>query len=208
VSANTERKILGVALRMALLMSLAACASNSGQTPADSMGQGGLNSHTGSRIGWLTSGNSRISPWFRWGHKEDGIQGDLADKRLLNSKAARYPDFAYRLLDRVSAAVRELEVKKISATELPPDLRAVVITGVLNGRGKLTELALEQHSGRLAVDNLVLEACRRGLWANDPPPGPLGADGSYRVRIEAWVRNYGVDGIANRFRTQMGIALL
>ncbi len=173
------------------------------------MEQGGLTSHTGSRLAWLTTGNSRISPWFRWGHKQDGIPGDSPDERLLNSKAARYPDFAYRLLHRVSAAVRELEVKKISPIELPPDLSAVVVTGVLNGRGKLTELVLEQHSGRLAVDNVVLEACRRGLWANDPPPGPLGTDGSYRVRIEAWVGNFGpADALANGFRTQMGIALL
>jgi len=128
--------------------------------------------------------------------------------RLLNAKAAQFPQFAEALLRRLFAAAQELERGDISRHKLG-DLKPVVITAVMSKEGRPQELVLEEHSGAGAVDKLMIEACKQGLWGSNPPAEIVDADGIYRLKIEARLKSFNdPDGAHWNFETDLGLALL
>jgi hypothetical protein len=131
-------------------------------------------------------------------------------ERLLNKKAAQYDMLSMRVMDQLFAAIEKLEDDDpVARLKLPRDLRPVIITGTLNRNGKLQELLIEQHSGVAAVDKMVVQACKRGLYINNPPPGALNPEGVYKVRLETRLENYAsMDGETWEFKTYLGMALL
>jgi hypothetical protein len=78
----------------------------------------------------------------------------------------------------------------------------------MSAGGKLKELIIDQRSGVAAVDKLVIDGCKKGLWSRNSPPGAL-SNGQYRLRIEAMIVNYTFNrnGIYT-FDTRVGLALL
>src|SRR5204863_4102626 len=123
--------------------------------------------------------------------------------------AARFALFSQALIHQVFVAAQEFERKSIATETLPPDIGQTVVSAKMTPAGHLQELVLEKHSGSGAVDHVVIEACRKGLWTENPPPKALAADGFYRIRIEARITNFNrptQERIWN-FDTSLGIAL-
>src|SRR5579863_7046632 len=112
---------------------------------------------------------------------------------LMNAKAQKYDEFAYALLKQTLAAAQALEPKKFEQRKLSSELKPVLLTAVMTPGGRLTDITIEQHSGDIAVDQLVIEACKRGLWARNPPPAALASDGNYRLRIRGIIYNESFD---------------
>lgn len=132
------------------------------------------------------------------------------EERLLNRKAARFDMLSMRILDQLSGSMRDLEDQEpIVRMKLPTELRPVIVTGYLTPQGKLREIVIEQHSGVAAVDKMVVKACKRALYINNPPADALSGNGDYEMRIEARIENYStLDSEHWQFKTYIGLAIL
>jgi hypothetical protein len=129
--------------------------------------------------------------------------------RLLNAKAAQFGTFAGTILDRIYARLIEAErTEEISRTKLPTEIKAVVITAVLDKRGKLTQLILEQHSGKSKIDQMMLDVCRKSIWYENPPIEALASDGTYQLTIRLKLENYASSDEAHwSFITDLGLGI-
>ena len=131
-----------------------------------------------------------------------------AEERLLNAKAARFAEFSGTLVHQVLVAAIGLEHGEIETKVVPDNANPVIITAIMNKDGKLGELIVEQRSGSGAVDHLMVEACKLGLWAGNPPPEAM-TDGEYRIRIEGRLKNFSTSDQQHwEFETHVGLALL
>src|ERR1700684_1962760 len=111
--------------------------------------------------------------------------------RMLNTKAAKFGNFTADILNHIYARLMIAErSEEISRTKLPTDLRPVVITAIMDKNGKLTELILEQHSGKARIDQMMLDVCRKSIWYENPPVEALSGDGNYRLTIKLKLENY------------------
>jgi hypothetical protein len=120
-----------------------------------------------------------------------GNEANPGTVRLLNAKAAQFGDFSALILDRIYARLIEAErSEEISRSRLPTELRPVVITAILNKSGKLTELILEQHSGKAKIDQMMLDVCKKSIWYENPPAAAISADGTYQLTIKLKMQNY------------------
>jgi hypothetical protein len=139
-----------------------------------------------------------------------GTEENPGTEKLLNSKAAQFTAFSDDLANHLYAELRRREMDdQIARVKLPDDLRPVVITATIDKQGKLTELVLEQHSGKSLVDQLFLNACKKALWLQNPPPQALSDTGDYRVRIEGKLTTWASVGDGRwRYKTWIGIGLL
>jgi hypothetical protein len=130
------------------------------------------------------------------------------DERLLNAKAAKFAEFSHTLLHQVYVAARDLELGELRTKILPENTPAVVITAIMDKDGKLRELIIEQRSGSGVLDHLMVDACKQGLWTNNPPPEAL-TDGEYQIRIEGRLKNFSTTDQRHwEFETHLGLALL
>jgi hypothetical protein len=139
-----------------------------------------------------------------------GTDTNPGTEKLLNAKADQYAVFANDLANHLFAELRRREVDdQIARVKLPDDLKPVVITATLDKQGNLTELVLEQHSGKTLVDKLFIDACKKALWARNPPVGALADTGVYRIRIEGKLTTWAsVENGRWRYKTWIGIGLL
>ena len=113
--------------------------------------------------------------------------------KLANAKAEQYSEFSYALLRQTLEAARAVEPDVLKRRKVRTDLAPVVLTALMNRKGVLTEIAIDQHSGDRAVDRAIIDACKRGLWSRNPPLGARTGDGTYRLRIEGLIINYSID---------------
>jgi len=129
--------------------------------------------------------------------------------RLLNTKAAKFGSFSGIILDRIYARLIKAErTEEISRTQLPTEVKAVVITAVMDKHGKLTELILEQHSGKSKIDQMFLDVCRKSIWYENPPVEALSSDGTYQLTIRLKLENYAsMDEKHWSFTTDLGLGL-
>jgi hypothetical protein len=129
--------------------------------------------------------------------------------RLLNSKAAEFGSFSGVILDRIYARLIEAErTEEISRTKLPTEIKAVIITAVMDKRGKLTQLILEQHSGKSKIDQMMLDVCRKSIWYENPPVEALSGDGTYQLTIRLKLENYASSDEAHwSFITDLGLGI-
>ncbi len=129
--------------------------------------------------------------------------------RLLNSKAAKFGSFSGVILDRIYARLIEAErTEEISRTKLPTEIKAVIITAVMDKSGKLTELILEQHSGKSKIDQMMLDVCRKSIWYENPPVEALSGDGTYQLTIRLKLENYASSDETHwNFITDLGLGI-
>lgn len=131
------------------------------------------------------------------------------DARLVNAKAAQYPEFAYDIANRTLAVAQDMAPQKLEQHRLPEDIKPIVLTAVMTAEGKLTDIYIEHRSGFSAVDQLFIDACKKGIWARNPPPAALSSDGSYRLRIEGVIYNYSYNHENQyTYATYVGLGLL
>jgi hypothetical protein len=131
-----------------------------------------------------------------------------ASERLLNAKAEKFGEFSNTLLHQVLVAATGLEHGEMETKVVPDNVNPVIITAIMNKDGKLKELIVEQHSGSGALDHLMVEACKQGLWAGNPPPEAM-TGGEYRIRIEGKLKNFSTSDQKHwEFETHVGLALL
>jgi hypothetical protein len=139
------------------------------------------------------------------------VHGDAAaasDRKLLNAKARKFPEFSYALLNQTLVAAQALEAAKLEEHKLPDEIKPMILTAVITSDGKLTDLAIEQHSGVGAVDRIIIDACKQGLWTMNPPEAARAQNGVFRMRIEAMINNAGYDREGNsHYVTHLGLAL-
>jgi hypothetical protein len=112
------------------------------------------------------------------------------DARLLNAKAAQYPEFAYDIVNRTLVVAQDMAPKKLEQHRLPDNIKPVVLTAVMTPEGKLTDIYIEHRSGFSAVDQLFIDACKKAIWARNPPAAALSSDGTYRLHFEGIIFNY------------------
>jgi len=138
-----------------------------------------------------------------------GNESNPGTVRLLNAKAAQFGDFSALILDRIYARLIEAErSEEISRTRLPTDLRAVVITAILNKSGKLTELILEQHSGKAKIDQMMLDVCKKSIWYENPPTAAISGDGTYKLTIKLKMENFASSDEHHwSFTTDLGLGI-
>jgi len=123
--------------------------------------------------------------------RQAGTDANPGEERLLNAKAAMFANFSQVMLDRIFAQLQLAErEEEISSTKLPTDIKPVVITAIMDRSGKLTELILEQHSGRARIDQMMIAVCKKAIWYRNPPPEALSGDGSYKLTIKCKLTNY------------------
>jgi hypothetical protein len=139
-----------------------------------------------------------------------GDEKHPGEVRLLNKKAAQFDALSMRVLDQIFVEASSLEQRdEISHFKLPLDLKPVIITGTLNRDGVLKELVVEQHSGTAAIDRMMVDACKKGMYLRNPPPDARDAAGNYKLRIEARMENFAsMDGEHWQFKTYLGLAIL
>lgn len=120
-----------------------------------------------------------------------GTDANPGEQRLLNAKAAKFANFSQVILDRIFAQVQLAErEEEISSTKLPTDIKPVVITAIMDKSGKLTELILEQHSGRARIDQMMIAVCKKAIWYRNPPPEALSGDGNYKFTVQCKLKNF------------------
>jgi hypothetical protein len=131
------------------------------------------------------------------------------DRTLLNAKARKFPEFSYALLNQTLVIAEQLEPGKLEGRKLPDEIKPMILTATMTSEGKLTDIAIEQHSGLGTVDRIIIDACKQGLWSMNPPPAALADNGMFRMRIDAAVNNYDHNLTGKyRYTTHLGIALL
>jgi hypothetical protein len=139
-----------------------------------------------------------------------GVASAPGKELLANAKAQQFPIFTRTLLHQVfvAAQVEERDVS-FSRERLPREIKPVVVSATMNKNGRLTQLILEQSSSTGAVDQLMVRACKTGLWTNNPPPAALSSTGDYRIRIEALINNYNNQTAEEvwSFSTELSLAL-
>jgi hypothetical protein len=138
-----------------------------------------------------------------------GNEANPGTVRLLNAKAAQFGNFSALILDRIYARLIEAErSEEISRTRLPTDLRPVVITAIMNKSGKLTELILEQHSGKAKIDKMMLDVCKKSIWYENPPTDAISGDGTYQLTIKLKLENYASSDEHHwSFTTDLGLGI-
>lgn len=138
-----------------------------------------------------------------------GTDKDPGVERLLDAKAAKFANFSQALLERLFSQMRLAEkTEEISRIKLPTDIKPVIITAIMDKNGKLTELVLEQHSGKAAIDKMMLDACKKALWYRNPPQEALSGDGNYKLTIEARLENFAtMDARHWSFITHIGLGI-
>jgi hypothetical protein len=138
-----------------------------------------------------------------------GNESNPGTVRLLNAKAAQFGDFSALILDRIYARLIEAErTEEISRTRLPTDIRPVVITAIMNKSGKLTELILEQHSGKAKIDQMILDVCKKSIWYQNPPAAAISSDGTYKLTVKLKMENYAsTDEHHWSFITDLGLGI-
>jgi len=141
--------------------------------------------------------------------RQVGTDRNPGTVRLLNDKAAKFGNFSAVILDRVYARLSIAEkTEEISRTQLPAGLKPVVITAILDKRGKLTELILEQHSGKAKIDQMMLDVCKKSIWYENPPAAALSGDGDYQLTFRLKLENYAsVDERHWSFITDLGLGI-
>jgi hypothetical protein len=123
--------------------------------------------------------------------RQVGTERNPGTVRLLNDKAAKFGNFSAVILDRVYVQLTIAEkTEDISRTKLPTELKPVVITAILDKSGKLTELILEQHSGKAKIDQMMIDVCKKGIWYENPPAAALSGDGNYKLTIRMKLENF------------------
>jgi len=141
--------------------------------------------------------------------RQVGTERNPATVRMLNDKAAKFGNFSVVILQRVYAQLILAErSEEISRSKLPTEIKPVIITAILDKTGKLTELILEQHSGKAKIDKMMLDVCKKGIWYENPPAGALSGDGNYELTIRAALKNFASsDGSHWSFITDLGIGI-
>ena len=129
--------------------------------------------------------------------------------RLLNDKARQYANFADLLLAQTLKVAQIMAPEKLGQHRVPAELAATTLTAVMDSEGRLKEIVIEQHSGDLSVDKLFIEACKKGIWSRNPPPGARASDGTYRIRVEGIVYNTTYDRYGQySYDTELGLSIL
>ena len=138
-----------------------------------------------------------------------GTERNPGTVRLLNDKAAKFGNFSAAILDRVYAQLSFAEkTEDISRTRLPTEIKPVVITAILDKSGKLTELILEQHSGKAKIDQMMIDVCKKGIWYENPPAAALSGDGNYKLTFRLKLENFAsTDEHHWSFITDLGLGI-
>ncbi len=123
--------------------------------------------------------------------RDIGTDRNPGTVRLLNDKAAQFDNFCAVILDRIYIQLTIAEkTEEISRTKIPTELKAAVVTAIMDKKGKLIEIILEQHSGKAKIDNLLIDVCKKGIWYENPPVGALSGDGNYKLTIKLKLQNF------------------
>jgi hypothetical protein len=138
-----------------------------------------------------------------------GTDANPGEERLLNDKAAKFANFSQVILDRLFAQLRIAEkTEEISRTRLPTDIKPVVITAIMDKNGKLTELILEQHSGKARIDQMILAVCKKAIWYRNPPLEALSGDGNYKLNVQCRLENFASQDETHwSFFTRIGLGI-
>jgi hypothetical protein len=131
------------------------------------------------------------------------------DITILNKKAARFPEFSYPMLNRTLPLAEKLGQAALDQRELPNDLKPVILTVTLSPIGHPVDIAIEQHSGVAAIDHAMIDACKQGLWAMNPPPAAAQPDQTYKLRFEGVIYEYSYNRYGQyTYITHIGLGVL
>jgi hypothetical protein len=139
----------------------------------------------------------------------EGRSNAPGETALLNDKARQFSEFSYQLLNQTLTAAHSIEPDRLAGRKLPIDIAPMVLTAVMDSKGRLTEIAIDSHTGDRQVDQIIIDSCKQGLWSRNPPLEAMDPDGTYRLRIKGYIRAYSFDFRGRyKYETQLGLGIL
>ena len=131
------------------------------------------------------------------------------DVTLLNTKANVFAPFVRRVGERVFQHLiirqRSLQLQQILSARGPVQMRVL-----LDSRGKLKSLSVEDHSGSASMDDTLTEALNTGAFDNNPPPAAANPAGNYEFMFQAQLRTFapGEGSLPSRIESRLSVGLL
>jgi hypothetical protein len=128
---------------------------------------------------------------------------------LLNTKANEFSPFVRRVGERVFQHLiirqRRLELQQILNAHHPVRMRAV-----LDARGKLKSVQIDEQSGSATMDDTLSDALNTAAFDNNPPPAAANANGDFEFVFQAQLRAFqpGAGGAPGRIESRLSVALL
>jgi hypothetical protein len=128
---------------------------------------------------------------------------------LLNTKANSFAPFVRRVGERVFQHLilrqRTLELQQILSAHAPVRMRVL-----LDAKGKLKTVRVEDNSGSASMDDTLSEALATAAFDNNPPPAAANGDGDYEFVFVAQLRTFtpGDRGLPGRIESRLSVGLL
>ena len=139
-------------------------------------------------------------------HLPDIQRGDVT---LLNTKANVFSPFVRRVGERVFQHLvirqRRMELEQILSAQSAVQLRVL-----LDPRGQLKSVRVEEHSGSATMDETLSDAVRTAAFDNNPPPAASNPHGDYEFIFQAQLRTFqpGAGGRPSRIESRLTVGLL
>lgn len=112
----------------------------------------------------------------------DVAQGNLT---MLNTKADRFAPFVRRVGTRVFQNLLIYQRQNLEASDILAANDIVTARVTLDASGKLKSVAVDEHSGSMAVDQTLLDALRQAAFDDNPPKSAANANGEYEFIFQA-----------------------
>ena len=128
---------------------------------------------------------------------------------LLNTKANEFSPFVRRVGERVFQHLiirqRRLELQQILSALHPVQMRVI-----LDARGKLKSVQINDQSGSANMDDTLSDALHTAAFDNNPPPAAANANGEFEFVFQAQLRAFepGAGGTPGRIESRLSVALL
>jgi hypothetical protein len=72
-------------------------------------------------------------------------------------------------------------------------LGPTVLTAVMDSHGRLTEISTKLIRVTARMDQIIIDACKQGLWSRNPAAQAVDQDGKYQLRVRDRIRAYMFD---------------
>ncbi len=128
---------------------------------------------------------------------------------LLNTKANVFAPFVRRVGERVFQHLvirqRSLQLQQILTAHDVVEMHVV-----LDARGKLKSVRVENHSGSASMDDALSEAVNTAAFDNNPPPAAANAAGEYEFVFAAQLRAFepGQGNVPSRIESRLSVGLM
>lgn len=112
------------------------------------------------------------------------------DITLLNTKADKFAVFVRRVATQIFAQVKSTGFQVLRGSEIQNIKGFVTTHARMSSKGELIDITLEQSSGSIRFDEVLVDAIKVGLRDHNPPLDAMTSDGTihFVFKSNAWAR--------------------